>query len=150
MAEDDTPLVNPMEARLGYQLRRASAALMAGLAEALVPLDLRITEATVLMVLAENRNATQSALGRLLGIKRANMAPLVARLAARGLIDRAPVDRRSHGLHLTPEGERLAAAAFRATAEYDGRFFGGDPDPQELRARLQVLWGSGAPEDGDE
>jgi hypothetical protein len=29
-------------------------------------------------------------------------------------------------------------------------FFGGDPDPQELRARLQVLWGSGAPEDGDE
>ncbi|HKX55834.1 MAG TPA: helix-turn-helix domain-containing protein, partial [Xanthomonadales bacterium] len=92
---------DPLENYPGYSLRRASAAAMARLARRFAKLDLRPTDASVLMVIDANPNITQSEISRMLDIASANMAPLVSRLADRGLVERLPVDGRSHGLALT-------------------------------------------------
>ena len=112
-------MIDPLTDYPGYLLRRASAAAMANLAKRLKSLDLSPTEATILNVIDANPNANQSDIGRLLDIARANMAPLVARLAGRKLIDRQPVDKRSHGLVLTRAGRTLAAKIKKVFAEHE-------------------------------
>jgi len=82
---------------------------MIALAHRLDALGLRPTEASVLMVVEANPNITQSDIGRLLGIVSANMAPLVSRLEERDLVERTPMDGRSHGLGLRPGGRSLTA-----------------------------------------
>jgi len=95
----------------GYILRRASSAAMAEFASRMVVLGLRTSEATILQIVAENQGISQSALGRMLDIQRANMTPIAARLEARGLMRRLPSDGRSLGLELTAEGFLLAEKA---------------------------------------
>lgn len=95
----------------GYILRRASTAAMAEFASRIAVLGLRTSEATILQIVAENPGISQSALGRMLDIQRANMTPIAARLEARGLVRRLPSDGRSLGLELTPEGQQLAEKA---------------------------------------
>lgn len=65
----------------------------------------------MLLVIEVNPGVTQSEIGRLLGIASANMAPLVARLADRGLIVREAVDGRSQGLRLSETGRPIAQKA---------------------------------------
>ena len=112
-------IVDPLKDLPGYALRRASAAVMAKLAERLAVLDLRPSEASVLLVIDANPGVTQSEIGRLLDIARANMAPLTARLAARDLIVRQAAGGRSHGLTLSEAGRRLTRKAQRAVAELE-------------------------------
>lgn len=112
-------MIDPLNRYPGYLLRRASLAAMVALATRLAPLDLRPGEATVLTVIEANPNSTQSDIGRLLEIARANMAPLVSRLASRELIERQPVDRRSHGLVLTRSGRSLVARVKAAFAAHE-------------------------------
>lgn len=141
-----------LDGLIGYHLRRASSMLMAKLAERLATLDLRPTEASVLVVLHGRPGATQSDIGRQLSIKRANMAPLVAGLSARGLIERADPVGRSHPLRLSAAGAALAAAASVQMAEHDAHFFGAlDEDERErLRGFFADLWRdrSGPPASG--
>ena len=59
---------------------------MAEFASRIVVLGLRTSEATILQIVAENPGISQSALGRMLDIQRANMTPIAARLEARGLV----------------------------------------------------------------
>lgn len=92
----------------GYVLRRASSAMMSKLAARLSPLGIRQVEATILLVLAQQRKISQSDLCRLLGIKRANMTPLAIRLEEQGLIKRQATDGRSLCLELTERGSLLA------------------------------------------
>jgi DNA-binding MarR family transcriptional regulator len=110
------PIVDPLKDLPGYALRRASAAVMAKLAERLAALDLRPSEASVLLVIDANPGVTQSEIGRLLDIARANMAPLTGRLAARDLIVRQSAAGRSHGLTLSVSGRRLTRRAKRIVA----------------------------------
>jgi DNA-binding MarR family transcriptional regulator len=104
------PLVNPLEAHLGYQLRRASVLAMADLGTRLAPTGLRPTDAAVLLVIRANSGCQQGAVGELLGIKPANMVPLIARLMKQGLVDRAKADGRSHALSLSAAGRARVAA----------------------------------------
>ncbi len=101
------PLASPLDALLGYRLRRASMVMMADLLTALQPLGLSAGEASLLFVIGANPGCTQSEVGRTLDIKRANMTPLVGRMKARGLIADTPIDGRSRGLTLTPQGRAL-------------------------------------------
>ena len=112
-------MIDPLEKRLGYLLRRASAANMAELGAALAPLDLRPAEASILLAIDANPGCTQSDVGRLLGIQRANMAPLISALARRNLISKARIDGRTQSLALTPEGAEMAERADRAMAASD-------------------------------
>ena len=95
---------DPLTSYPGYSLRRAANATAAELAARLAPLDLRQSDASLLMLIEANPGATASALGRQLDIQRANMVPLLKRLEEAGLIDRAPIDGKSQGLALTAAG----------------------------------------------
>lgn len=102
---------DPLPGFPGYALRRAANATAAELSARLAPHELRQSDVSVLILIAENPGVTASAIGRALDIQRANMVPLLKRLEEAGLIDRAPIDRKSRGLRLTPLGrERLVAA----------------------------------------
>lgn len=112
-------MIDPMSDYPGYLLRRASALAMARLAKRLKALHLNPTDATVLNVIDANPNAKQSEIGRMLDIARANMAPLISRLAKRDLIERQPVDGRSHGLVLSRAGRALLPRIKAAFAEHE-------------------------------
>jgi DNA-binding MarR family transcriptional regulator len=112
-------MIDPMSDYPGYLLRRASAMAMARLAKHLKSLHLNPTDATVLSVIDANPNSKQSEIGRMLEIARANMAPLISRLAERDLIERQPVDGRSHGLVLSRAGRALIPRIKNAFAEHE-------------------------------
>ena len=133
-----------MSGLLGYQLRRASAAMMADLAAALSPLQLRPVQFTILSLVADNNGISQTELCRALAIRKANMVPLIAELDRRGLLTRklAPQDRRVHMLRLTPRAE-LELPAWRELVEAHERGFFNrlNADEREsLRRLLRGLW----------
>ncbi len=134
--------IDPLEDYPGYSLRRASAAAMAKLASRFSALDLRPTEATVLMVIDANPNITQSDIGRMLDIASANMAPLVSRLADRELVERQPVDGRSHGLALTSIGRSVTTKVKKAVAAHEEELLAKIPAAQRktFLAALRTLW----------
>lgn len=103
--------VNPLESLIGYQFRQVSNTLMAELARGMESLGLKTSEASVLTVIGANPRISQSEIGRILSIKRANLVPLTAGLERRGVIVREGLDGRSHGLCLTAKGKVLCAKA---------------------------------------
>jgi len=110
---------NPLTDLPGYVLRRAATLMMAELAERLAPLALRISDASVLLLVAGRADMTSSDLGKLLDIQRANMVPLLARLDSAGLIARVPIDRKSQAIVLTPAGEATLAQVRSITASFE-------------------------------
>lgn len=100
---------DPLAQLPGYVLRRAAHAMMAELGSRLAPLELRISDATLLLLIGQRHNMTSSDIGKALEIQRANMVPLLNRLESAGLIRREPIDRKSQAIVLTGKGlERLA------------------------------------------
>ena len=141
-AKSDPGKASFLERQLGYQLRRASAALLGELAQSLAELDLRITDATILHLIDEQPDITQSALGRMLGIKRANMAPLAAGLTERGLIELGRVEGRSQGLRATAIGQALAQEVRARMSAHDAGVLP-DLSADERRVllrRLSAIW----------
>jgi DNA-binding MarR family transcriptional regulator len=112
---DDRSGIDPLTPLPGYLLRRAANAMMAELATCLAPLDLRISDATVLLLIADRRDMTSSEIGKVLDIQRANMVPLLYRLETAGLILREPIDRKSQAIVLTDAGLARLADVRRIT-----------------------------------
>jgi DNA-binding MarR family transcriptional regulator len=135
-------LRNPLEDLIGYQLRRASLALMGGLVRSLEVCDLKPVEASVLLLIEANPGITQSEIGRALGIQRANMAPLIAGFDRRGLVHRTRVDGRSQGLEITDDGIDVAEQARTAMEAHDSELIGRLPvDMQKtLVEGINMLW----------
>lgn len=135
-------LVHPLQSFLGYQLRRASSFMQADLAERIADLGLTVVEASTLLVIEANPGVTQSAIGRLISIKRANMAPLAASLIERGLISAAPVDGRSQGLTLTEEGERTVDLLRQRIAKNEARLIRNldVSEVERLVEQLNQIW----------
>lgn len=131
-------MIDPLDEFLGYRLRRASGLMMADLAQTLEPTGLRATEASVLLAIAANPDSGQSDIGRLLGIQRANMTPIIAALLARELVDRSASDGRSHSLRLNAAGEVLAADVKARIITHEARFTR-DLDPAERVVLLEQL-----------
>ncbi len=134
-------LTNALESRLGYQLRRASAVMMADLSRELADMDLRPAEVTTLLVIAENPDCSQTEVGQSLAIKRANMVPIISRLMERGLVARRRIDGRSHALTLTDEGAKCAKDAQDRIDRHEARFAEllGTPDMDALFRCLPVI-----------
>ena len=134
--------IDPLKDLPGYALRRASAAAMQKFARQLSPLDLRPTEASVLLVIDSNPNITQSEIGRMLEIAGANMAPLISRLEKRELIGRRRVDGRSHGLELTAAGRALTLRARKAMQSHEDELLARIPAGHRAAflAALHALW----------
>lgn len=85
-------------------------------------IGLRPVEGTILILVGANPGCIQSDIGRMLGIKRANMVPLIAALAGRGLLEKSPVDGRSLALSLTAGGEALRAQVDKIMDRHEARF----------------------------
>lgn len=133
---------DPLKSLPGYLLRRAASALSNDLGRRLNSLDLRIADMSVLLLVDANAGITQSELGRILDIQRANMAPMTAKLSERGLIAREAVDGRSQGLALTMAGKALAAQARTIADGFEQELV--DRVPINLRPNiipiLSALW----------
>jgi len=114
-----TSLVEPLSSLPGYLLRRAANAMMAELATRLAALDLRISEATVLLLVDGRTDLTSANIGKILDIQRANMVPLLARLEGAGLIRREPLDRKSMAILLTDEGRSCRAEVDAITRQFE-------------------------------
>ena len=126
----------------GYALRRAANATAAELSARLLPLDLRQSDASLLLLVSVNPGATSSALGRALGIERANMVPLLKRLEEAGLIAREAIDGKSQGLRLTPEGQRRLDAARKVIEAFEAELLSRVPAEHRdhLLPALNAIW----------
>ena len=133
---------DPFKNNLGYNLRRASTAGMSRLAGQFAALDLRPTEASVLLVIEANPGIRQSEVGRMLDIRRAHMAPLIGRLDDRGLIEREPVDGRSHGLSVNASGAETVAAIKTEIESHEAliRNALGDLPEEVFMAVMKRIW----------
>lgn len=133
---------HPLNDLPGYALRRAANAMMAELAARLEPLGLRIAEASVLLLIAGRRDLTSSEIGKVLDIQRANMAPLLARLEAAGLIRREPLDRKSQAILLSATGEERLHAVRAITGAFENDLLGRIPEVHRphLLPALQALF----------
>ncbi len=136
------PFTNPLENLLGYQLRRASQAMLEDLVDSLKDLDLRPTSASVLLLVAANPGITQSRIGQILAIERANMVPMTAKLTAQGMLNRSRADGRSHGLHLTDEGKKATVKIRKRIADHEGKFWkhAGAAERAAILRFLNSLW----------
>lgn len=140
------PAADPFAILLGYHLRRASVAVMADLAGALAPLSLTPAEASVLFVIGAANGVTQAEIGRILGIARANMAPLMARFLSSGLVQREAVDGRSQSLTLTRAGRIVHDRARAAAQTHETRMFGHFSAAERAMtlSKLRDLWEAAA------
>lgn len=119
--DDKAGINDPLAPMLGYQLRRTSVAVMGALADALEPLGLNPSEASMLMLIAANEGVTQSDIGRALRAQPANLVSLINKLALAGAIERAPGKGRAIALSLTGEGRALHASVAEAFARHEAR-----------------------------
>lgn len=130
MAESDdlNARSTPLDALPGYVLRRAAQVMMAELASRLAPLSLRISDATLLLLVGARHDLTSSDIGKVLDIQRANMVPLLNRLEADGLIRREPIDRKSQAIVLTPAGLERLEDVKAITSRFENDLMGRIPD----------------------
>lgn len=108
---DDTDDVDMslIDSLVGYNLRRAAARQRERFRNVFSPYDIRPVQLTALTIILHNDRLGQSALGRALDVKRANVVKLLDELQERGLIERKPStrDRRAYDVHLTRKGKKL-------------------------------------------
>jgi DNA-binding MarR family transcriptional regulator len=103
----------------GFNLRAAANAAMTRLSEILGAFDLRITEASILVIVQANPGCRQSDIGRALNIASANLTPMLHKLEKRGLISRIPLDGRTNALDLTKAGHSKAEDCLKAMQDFE-------------------------------
>ncbi len=135
----------PLTSYVGYALRRAQLRVFGDFIAELAELELRPAQFSVLTLIDANPGIVQARVGESLEIKKANLVPLLNRLAARGLLRRVALDGRSNGLHLTPEGRRLIQRARRRNDAANARSMDRLSEA-ELKRLLDMLWRIASPE----
>lgn len=103
--------------------------MMTELSGRLAAVDLRISEATVLLLVGVGGEMTSSDIGKALDIKRANMVPLLNRLEAAKLICRRRLDRKSLAIGLTGEGRDRLKDVGRITQQFEADLLERIPAP---------------------
>ena len=132
-----------LEEQVGYWLRRAYQRHMAIFAGIMSDLDLTSMQFAALVKLRELRAVSQTELGRLIGIDRATISGVVARLKRRDLVlyKPDPLDKRSRIIALTPGGEGVLAEAMQRIGRVTEQTL--EPidatDRESLRAILQKM-----------
>ena len=126
-----------------FRFVRLNRRVTSAVAEELKRVGLSIPQFDLLSTLTEQEGTTQQEVARRLYVTKGNISGLVDRLVEAGLVERRPTpgDRRSHALHLTPQGRRLAADGLAVQETYVRRTLGRLPerDLAELE-RLVLAW----------
>lgn len=101
--------VSLIDSLVGYNLRRAAARQRERFRNVFSAYEIRPVQLTALAVILQNDHLGQSALGKALDMKRANVVKLLDELQERGLIERRPSrrDRRAYEVHLTATGSQF-------------------------------------------
>lgn len=131
--------IGHLDGLVGYHVRRAFAVIGNDFARALAETGIRQVLFGILSIVGANPGINQGAVGRALGIQRANMVSLINELVDRGLIDRitAEDDRRAFALTLTADGEAIAADCLRRIREHEnGLLIDFSPDERETLISL--------------
>ncbi|MCR5855882.1 MarR family winged helix-turn-helix transcriptional regulator [Mesorhizobium sp. J428] len=129
------------EGIIGYKLRRAQLVVFQDFLQTFARMKVRPAEFSVLSMIARTPGLKQTEIAEALGIKRANFVALMDGLEARGLADRRKggADRRSHALHLTPEGERFVRKMLAVWHEHEDRMVRRLGGPQERDRLIELL-----------
>lgn len=100
---------------LGYQVRQAQIAVFRDIALRLKELDITPGEFSLLTLVANNPEISQTALVKIYDLDKSTLSHAINRLVDRGLIDRKrPMhDRRLYALKLTNDGQRVLQKATR-------------------------------------
>jgi DNA-binding MarR family transcriptional regulator len=98
---------------VGYQVRRAQAAIFGQFETTLADFDLTPGSFGVLTLIKANPGITQVALAAAFGVDKSTMSPVIVRLEKRGLVRREVLlsDRRCHALFFEPSTGAFYAAA---------------------------------------
>lgn len=129
---------------VGYKLRLAQLMVFQDFIESFARMKLRPAEFSVLAIIAHAPGQKQTEIAGQLGIKRANFVALMDGLERRGLAERrkAANDKRSHSLHLTPEGMRFVGKMAAVWKSHEQRIvdrLGGEEARDTLIALLDRL-----------
>ncbi|CAG0966508.1 Transcriptional repressor MprA [Rhizobiaceae bacterium] len=133
-------IVPRMDKIIGYKLRRAQLSVFQDFLLAFAKIKLRPAEFSVLAMIADTPGQKQTEIASQLGIKRANFVALMDGLERRGLAERrkTEADKRSHSLHLTPEGVRFMKKVMVLWREHEEHLIARLGGPAE-RDRLIAL-----------
>ena len=98
---------------LGYTASRAAIRMRRVFARHFAPLDLKVIEFSILMLVVANPRVNQKRLGEALDVSAPNMAVTLDRMVERGWVERVrgTKDRRAMHIHLTPLGEAFVQRA---------------------------------------
>ena len=96
---------------VGYAASRARLRMRKVFAQHMAPLDLKVIEFSILMLVVQNPRVNQKQLGHALDVSPPNMAVTLDRMVERGWVERvrSTADRRAQNIHLTHEGRVLVA-----------------------------------------
>ena len=106
---------------VGYAASRAAIVLRKTFARHLGPLDLKVVDFSILVLVGSNRQVNQKQLGQALDVSAPNMAVTLDRLVERGWVERvrSTQDRRAMHIHLTPAGRELLQRAETIAGEME-------------------------------
>lgn len=126
---------------VGYHLRRAFGAFAADFANAVEGTGMRQVLVGILAVVSGSPGINQGAVGRVLGIKRANMVSLINELVDLKLIARVvdPSDRRAFSLTVTDAGRKMLADCMAKIEAHERAMLAGFSEAE--RAMLLELLG---------
>lgn len=129
---------------VGYNIRRAYLVVQADFEASMAKLELRQAEFGVLSSLRGNPGVNQKALADALALAPPNLAILLDRLEARGLVvrQRSTDDKRVQLVSLTPQGVRLHARALKAAAAADAQSIGAlsPAEAEQLKTLLRKMF----------
>lgn len=135
--------IGSLDRLVGYLLRRAEIRIINDLSESLLPLGLRPSTFTILVVVAENPKISQSQVCEILNVKHANFVALASELEAAKFLRRepSPADRRQLELGLTADGARMLKRAWRIVDAQEARLLRalGASASQQFQYALRTL-----------
>ncbi|MFT4164952.1 MAG: MarR family transcriptional regulator [Microlunatus sp.] len=129
--------------RIAFLLAQLGADASAAFEEALAPLGITASEAGLLRLVGRNPGISQKVASEQLGVGPSRVVAVLDRLERAGHVERrrSETDRRSHEVHLTPDGERLLAALRPVAEAHEAAFTQGldEEDLDRLAASLVTI-----------
>lgn len=132
-----------LENLVGYNLRRAHAVQRQRFASVFGPEGIRPVLLSALGIIYETPKLSQSELGKLLDVKRANVVTMLDELEKRRLVKRrrSNEDRRAHEIELTPRGREQTRRWLAMHAQLEGDLVAnlGPREREQLLALLKKI-----------
>jgi MarR family transcriptional regulator, organic hydroperoxide resistance regulator len=129
--------------RVWFRLLRLHHRAVGAMSSRLRELGLSVAQFDMLSTLSEREGISQSELATRLYVTKGNVSGLVDRMVGAGLVERRAIagDRRSYALHLTAEGQRLAAEGIASQQAFVAATLGELP-PQDVveLERIILAW----------